>query len=32
MNGKGSKPRPKQVSEKEYEKNWKLIFSNKKSN
>jgi hypothetical protein len=29
MNGKGSKPRPRQIDYKEYEKNWQLIFGKK---
>ena len=32
MNGKGSKPRPRQVDYKEYEKNWQLIFGKKNEN
>jgi hypothetical protein len=27
MNGKGSKRRPRQVSQEEFDKNWDLIFS-----
>lgn len=30
MNGKGDTPRPKSISYEEWEKNWGLIFNQKK--